>query len=113
MPDDVRYYADRNAYYFVCRKCGSVTIYPATRILGAVNGWCFECLSWRDGPRNSLLWERKNGSVISIADMETSHIQKCIGMIMHRANWRKPYMEPLLLELKRRLENEGVATADR
>lgn len=45
--------------------------------------------------------------------METSHIQSCVGMIMHRTNWREQYMEPLLLELKRRLENEGVATADR
>lgn len=53
-----------------------------------------------------LAWECKNGDVIAINDMTTSHIKNCIAMIKRSvANdkpWRLYYLEPLLEELKNR-----------
>jgi len=41
-----------------------------------------------------------------LSEMTQSHLQFSIGKIMRETNWRNHYMEPLLLELKRRKEKE-------
>lgn len=52
------------------------------------------------------LWECKDGTILAIEDMKTSHIKNCIAMIERsiKANrpWRPEYLEPLTQELKRR-----------
>ena len=52
------------------------------------------------------LWECKDGTILAIEDMKTSHIKNCIAMIERsiKANkpWRTWYLEPLTQELKRR-----------
>ena len=105
MPDDVIYNSPHRAYYYNCKVCGSINSYPETSAVEAANGWCGTCKCWRDS--NSLLWKCDDGRYIHLKNMETSHIQNCVGMIMHRSNWRQRYMEPLLLELKRRQGDES------
>jgi hypothetical protein len=53
--------------------------------------------------RGVPVWIARDMRCFKIADMETSHIQRCIAMIFHRNNgWRGRFMEPLILELKKR-----------
>ena len=56
------------------------------------------------------IWVAKDMRCFKIADMETSHIQRCVAMIFHKNNgWRGRFMEPLILELKKRGENQDAA----
>ena len=63
---------------------------------------------WMDPPTETL-WECKDGTIIAIKDMKTNHIKNCIAMIYRslKANkpWRTEYLEPLIEELKRRVQN--------
>lgn len=49
------------------------------------------------------VWRMRDGSLIAIKDMTTSHIKNCIKMI-HRSGdtWRREYVKYLESELKRR-----------
>lgn len=53
-----------------------------------------------------LAWECKDGTVMAISEMTTSHIKNCINLIKKSVNndkpWRLYYLEPLLEELKNR-----------
>lgn len=48
-------------------------------------------------------WRTKDGTLIAIKDMDTSHIKNCIKMI-HKSNdtWRHQYLHHFELELLRR-----------
>lgn len=50
-------------------------------------------------------WRTKEGKLIAIRDMETSHIKNCIKMILRsHYQWRSQYLNLLKLELIRRNE---------
>jgi hypothetical protein len=46
------------------------------------------------------IWRCKNGRMLTVAQMETSHIQNSIAMIERSKNWRKHYLPRLQLELE-------------
>lgn len=55
--------------------------------------------------KGTPVWISQDMRCFRIEDMETSHIQACVGMIFRKNNgWRGRFMEPLLTELKKRLE---------
>lgn len=53
------------------------------------------------------LWECKDGTIIAIEDMKTSHIKNCIAMIEKSINankpWRTEYLSTLKAELASRI----------
>jgi hypothetical protein len=49
------------------------------------------------------LWETKDGSLIEISNMNTSHIKNCIKMIYrYNGNWRHRYLRLFEKELRKR-----------
>jgi hypothetical protein len=49
------------------------------------------------------LWETRDGSIISIASMTTTHIKNCIRMIYKaNGNWRPEYLRLFEKELRKR-----------
>lgn len=53
-------------------------------------------------------WLTKEGEVLKICNMRTSHIQNCIKLIDERKEkdgWRESCRQPLVKELKRRKLN--------
>ena len=49
-------------------------------------------------------WECKDGTILDIKDMSTSHISNCIRMIkVRKMKWRAEWLEPLRKELTKRL----------
>lgn len=56
-------------------------------------------------------WRMKDGNLIAIRDMETSHIKNCIKMI-YRSNgtWRHQYLRYFEAELRKRkyLKNQPI-----
>jgi len=53
------------------------------------------------------LWETKNGRSIRVADMETSHINNALAMILIQPGWRQGYAALLIDELERRKLKAG------
>ena len=53
------------------------------------------------------IWVTRDGTKCLISKMQTSHIKNCIRMIQ-RSNysWRLEYLEPLVLELKKRQQEQ-------
>lgn len=48
-------------------------------------------------------WRMKDGNLIAIQDMDTSHIKNCIKMIYrHNGTWRHQYLRYFEAELRRR-----------
>lgn len=48
-------------------------------------------------------WRMKDGNLIAIQDMDTSHIKNCIKMIYrHNGTWRPQYLRYFEAELRRR-----------
>lgn len=48
-------------------------------------------------------WRMKDGNLIAIQDMDTSHIKNCIKMIYrHNGTWRHQYLRYFEAELHRR-----------
>lgn len=48
-------------------------------------------------------WRMKDGNLIAIQDMDTSHIKNCIKMIYRRnGTWRPQYLRYFEAELRRR-----------
>jgi hypothetical protein len=70
---------------------------------------------WFDGYGNAL-WTTKDMRRIPIFQMETSHINACLAMILIRPEIRPGYAKHLIKELERRLnkekDNERTKTAD-
>lgn len=105
LPDDIEFTPDRQVYIYTCSECDRNSNYDAAHIAtdftNLVCGWCHYCNKWRD--ERKVIWKCRDGRFLNISDMETSHIQACIAMIMNRHNWRQRFMRPLLLELEKRL----------
>lgn len=47
-------------------------------------------------------WRMKNGELIALQDMDTSHIKNCIRMIHRNNGWRSQYLPYFGRELHRR-----------
>ena len=48
-------------------------------------------------------WRMKDGNLIAIQDMDTSHIKNCIKMIYrHNGTWRPQYLRYFEAELRKR-----------
>lgn len=46
-----------------------------------------------------LVWITRDGRMIPISKMDTSHIKNCIVLIQRRKKWRREYLDRLQLEL--------------
>lgn len=64
--------------------------------------------AWMQYTDETLLWECKDGTIIAIEDMKTSHIKNCIAMIEKSIKtnkpWRIEYLNSLKAELASRKE---------
>ena len=53
------------------------------------------------------IWTCADGRRVAIPEMETRHIINCIRMIQRKKNWRRHYLDRLLLELEiRGIQNQ-------
>jgi hypothetical protein len=52
------------------------------------------------------LWRCKDGRVMTVAQMETSHIKNAIALIQRSRGWRKSFLPRLEIELL--IRNMGV-----
>jgi hypothetical protein len=51
-------------------------------------------------------WLCKDGRIIAIEDMDTSHLTNCVAKIRRSSRgWRKQYLEPMVAELESRAQN--------
>lgn len=47
-----------------------------------------------------MIWRTKDGRIMTVAEMRTSHIKNAIAMINRHRNWRRNYLPRLQLELE-------------
>lgn len=48
------------------------------------------------------VWVCRDGTMLTVSQMQTSHIKNCIALIMRKRNWRREFLPRLLLELDMR-----------
>lgn len=53
------------------------------------------------------VWVTRDGRKILVSQMETSHIVRCIAMILRNRNWRREYLDRLRIELIARSIKDG------
>ena len=56
---------------------------------------------WRIADR-VVVWVTEDKRELTIAEMETEHIQRCIANMLIRGNWRLGYLPLLIEELEKR-----------
>jgi len=49
-----------------------------------------------------LLWQCRDGRMLRLEEMETTHLRNAVAMMMLKPGWRAAFMEPMLKELKKR-----------
>ena len=57
---------------------------------------------WRRADDHVPVWVTRDDRKMTIAEMGTEHIQRCIANILIRGNWRLGYLPLLIEELERR-----------
>jgi hypothetical protein len=56
------------------------------------------------------LWICADGRQVMVSDMADDHLHNCIDRILSRRNWRRQYLDRLLLEVEiRRITGKAVA----
>jgi hypothetical protein len=76
------------------------------RQIGLLHRRC-ACGMYYDGEWKPL-WETKNGRSIPVSNMETSHINSALAMILVTPDWRQGYAKLLIEELERRKLKAGA-----